>query len=84
MGLFGVGFLPDVDKGNQRDDAPGDLQNEGEPAVFREKADGHEDGGGEVEALIENTVFDFVGGEEKVGSEIEELVKDAVFQDVER
>ena len=57
MGLFGVGFLPDVDKGDQRDDAPGDLQNEGEPAVFGVEADSHQDRGNEIEELVKDAVF---------------------------
>ena len=63
------GLVPKVDESDDGDEAPSDLEGEGEPAVFREEADGHEDGGDEIEALVENAVFDFVGGEEKVGGE---------------
>lgn len=45
------------------------MEREGEPGVFREEADGHEDAGGEVEDLIEVAVFNFAEGEEEVGGE---------------
>ena len=66
---FFVKFVGDADESENGDDGPGDLEGKGEPAVFGKEGDSHEDGRDEVENLVENAVFDFVGGEEEVSDE---------------
>ena len=66
---FFVKFVGDADEGDNRNNGPSDLKGKGKPAVFGKESNSHKDGGNEVEDLVKDAVFDFVGREKEVGEE---------------